>query len=195
MRLLTRVLGAAQRVAGTRRHVGDVEVERESVPPPGHQIRGSVVEGCARSGRDRPERGARAMSTAALKKAIDGGDVEGVRAIVARDPRVVSRAISWDEGCGGDASEPISYISLAQFHGLSDHDRMGEIAGVLLVCGAPVEGAAGRGDPDRHRRQLQRGWRRPCARPSGRGPEWARPRRTRWHCPRTCGVLRQPGSR
>jgi len=66
-----------------------------------------------------------------------------VRAIVTSEPELVTREIAWDEGCGGDSSEPISYVSLASFHALSEHDRMGEIARVLLAAGAPVEGAAG----------------------------------------------------
>lgn len=82
------------------------------------------------------------MSTDDLKKAIDTGDVQAVRAVVTSEPDLVSREIPWDEGCGGDTSEPISYVSLAHFHGLSDHQRMGEIARVLLAAGAPVEGAA-----------------------------------------------------
>lgn len=83
------------------------------------------------------------MSTGDLKQAIDTGDVDAVRAIVTFEPELVSREIAWDEGCGGDTSEPISYVSLATFHALSEHDRMGEIARVLLAAGAPVEGAAG----------------------------------------------------
>lgn len=86
------------------------------------------------------------MSTDNLKKAIDTGDVEAVRTVVASEPDVVSREIPWDEGWGGDTSEPISYVSLAHFHGLSDHERMGEIARVLLAAGAPKEGAPDSGE-------------------------------------------------
>ncbi len=79
------------------------------------------------------------MTTDDLKAAIDRGDVTAVRAILADDPGIVTRQIAW--GC--DASEPISYVSLARFHGLAEHGRMGEIARILLAAGAPVEGATG----------------------------------------------------
>lgn len=78
-----------------------------------------------------------------LRVAIDSGDVDGVRAALTADPTLVNREIAWDEGCGGDTSEPISYVSLARFHGLADHDRMGDITRVLLAAGAPVDGAPG----------------------------------------------------
>lgn len=85
------------------------------------------------------------MTDDRLRSAIDVGDVSGVRAILGDDPAAVGRLFWWGDSGGGDYTEAIYYVSLARFHGAADHDRMGEIAQVLLDAGAgpagPVDAA------------------------------------------------------
>jgi len=82
------------------------------------------------------------VSNSELRTAIDAGDVDAVHAIVTERPELATAEIAWQESCGGgDSSEPLNYVSLARFHNLADHDRMGDITGVLLRAGAPVDGA------------------------------------------------------
>jgi uncharacterized protein len=83
------------------------------------------------------------MRSDAMKSAIDGGDPAAVRALIEADPEAVHREIVWDDGCGGGSSEPIGYVSLANFHALAGHSAWGDIARVLLAAGAPVEGRPG----------------------------------------------------
>jgi uncharacterized protein len=82
------------------------------------------------------------MTNEALRSAIDEGDVSAVASILGADPGAATRDIAWADGRGGGgASQPIGYICLAPFHGRARHDRMGEIARLLLAAGAPVDGA------------------------------------------------------
>ncbi len=81
------------------------------------------------------------MTSDDLRVAIDDGDLAGAHAVLAVDPAAVTRALFWSDGrCGGDSSPPISYVSLARFHARAHHDRMGQIARLLLSAGAPADG-------------------------------------------------------
>lgn len=84
------------------------------------------------------------MQDRGLRAAIDAGDVAAVRAILSDRSDQLSQEISWSDGRGGGGvSSPLGYVCLARFHGLADHDRMGEIARVLLQAGAPADGDPG----------------------------------------------------
>ena len=84
------------------------------------------------------------MPDSELRTAIDSGDVEAVRAAVTARPELATEEIDWSDGCGGgDSTEPLNYICLARVHNRADHDRMGEIARVLIQAGAPVDGPPG----------------------------------------------------
>lgn len=79
-----------------------------------------------------------------LRSVIDAGELARLRAVLADDPAAAWRSFWWgDERGGGDWTLPISYVSVARFHALAEHDRMGEIARVLLAAGASPEGPDG----------------------------------------------------
>ncbi len=78
-----------------------------------------------------------------LREAVDAGDINAVRTVVTAQRELVGTDIEWRDAHGVYFSEPLGYIGLARFHGLTDHDRMGEIARVLLAAGAPVDGVPG----------------------------------------------------
>jgi ankyrin repeat protein len=84
------------------------------------------------------------MSHQSTRAAIDAGDVDGLRALLTVDPQMAREQVEWGDESGRHLSDPIGYVSLARFHGLSDHERMGEITQVLLAAGAPVEGEPNR---------------------------------------------------
>jgi ankyrin repeat protein len=84
------------------------------------------------------------MGDSALRTAIDAGDVKAVQAILARRPDSARETLAWSDGrCGASRSEPLSYTCLARFHGLADHDRMGDVARALVEAGAPADGEPG----------------------------------------------------
>lgn len=75
-----------------------------------------------------------------VRRAIDAGDVEGLARLLTAQPALVRARLSWP---GNADDRPIAYVSHARFHGLADHDRVGDLARVLLAMGAPVEGEPG----------------------------------------------------
>jgi hypothetical protein len=77
------------------------------------------------------------------KNAIHHGDVEGLRRIVRRFPALASEPVS---SCFGNDSA-LGYLGVARFHGLTDHDRAGEIAKVLLAAGGAAEGPTDTPEP------------------------------------------------
>jgi ankyrin repeat protein len=80
------------------------------------------------------------MANNDLRSAIDSGDVDEVRRILAEEPQRARQDLEWRSGHHTHLSGPIGYVSIAHFHGLTDHDRMGEITRLLLDAGAPVDG-------------------------------------------------------
>jgi len=70
------------------------------------------------------------------KNAIHHGDVEALRGLVRRFPELASEP---DSSCYGNDSA-LGYLGVARFHGLTDHDRAGEIAKVLLAAGGAADG-------------------------------------------------------
>jgi uncharacterized protein len=80
------------------------------------------------------------MADLDLRAAIDSGDVEAVRTILAQRPELANQELEWGDGCDTHRSAPIGYVSIARFHGLANHDRMGDVTRLLLRAGAPVDG-------------------------------------------------------
>jgi ankyrin repeat protein len=77
------------------------------------------------------------------KNAIHHGDVESLRRLVRRFPALASEPVS---SCFGNDSA-LGYLGVARFHGLTDHDRAGEIAKVLLAAGGAADGPAESAEP------------------------------------------------
>jgi hypothetical protein len=73
------------------------------------------------------------------KSMIHHGDVDGLRDLLARYPELAWEPVS---SCFGNDS-PLGYLGVARFHGLTDHNRSGEIAGLILGNGAPPDGVSG----------------------------------------------------
>jgi len=82
------------------------------------------------------------MGTDTLRRAIDGGDVEELRRLLADDRSLANATITWD----GNDSDPLHYLSDAPFHGLACHDRFDDMARVLIEAGASVEGPPNAGE-------------------------------------------------
>jgi uncharacterized protein len=79
---------------------------------------------------------------AALRRAMDAGDVDGVRRLIERDGTLATASLIGAEA-GWAPTPPIDYVSLGPWHGFADHDRMGAITEVLLAAGVSPDG-----DPD-----------------------------------------------
>jgi len=77
------------------------------------------------------------------KNAIHHGDAEGLRRLVRRFPALAFEPVS---SCF-ESDSALGYLGVARFHGLTDHDRAGEIARVLLVAGGAVDGPADAAEP------------------------------------------------
>jgi ankyrin repeat protein len=77
------------------------------------------------------------------KNAIHHGDVESLRRLVGRFPALASEPIS---SCF-DNDSALGYLGVARFHGLTDHDRAGDIARVLLSAGSAANGPADAPEP------------------------------------------------
>lgn len=77
------------------------------------------------------------------KNAIHHGDVESLRRLVRRFPALASEPVS---SCFGNDSA-LGYLGIARFHGLTDHDRAGEVAEVLLAAGGASDGPADAAEP------------------------------------------------
>jgi hypothetical protein len=77
------------------------------------------------------------------KNAIHHGDIDGLRRLLRRYPDLAFEPVS---SCFGNDSA-LGYLGVARFHGLTDHDRAGEIAQVLLTAGGSAEGPADTSEP------------------------------------------------
>lgn len=85
-----------------------------------------------------------------LKSAIDRGDVELVRQLLADDPALAMSPISWGPVLRKCETEPLHYLSDAPFNQLWDHGRQGELATILIEAGAPVDGLPSSGETPLH---------------------------------------------
>jgi hypothetical protein len=77
------------------------------------------------------------------KNAIHHGDVDGLARLVRRFPSLAFEPIS---SCFGNDSA-LGYVGVARFHGLTDHDRSGQIARVLLAAGGAADGTTDGPEP------------------------------------------------
>jgi ankyrin repeat protein len=85
-----------------------------------------------------------------FKDAIDAGDIQLVRALLAKDPALASTPISWGQMLCQCKTEPLHYLSDAPFNQLWAHGRQAELAAVLIEVGAPVNGLATSGETPLH---------------------------------------------
>lgn len=79
----------------------------------------------------------------ARKNAFHHGDMETLTALVSQDPELASDPVS---SCFTNDSA-LGYLGVIRFHGLTDHDRIGDLARILLTAGAPADGPAGAPEP------------------------------------------------
>ncbi len=78
------------------------------------------------------------------RRLIDSGDVDGLARLLATDPSLARDRV---HSCLSHPTSTVwNYVGVARFHQLLDHDRIGDIARVLLAAGAPVEGTSGEGE-------------------------------------------------
>jgi hypothetical protein len=77
------------------------------------------------------------------KNAIHHGDVDGLRRLLSRYPALAFEPVS---SCFGNDSA-LGYLGVARFHGLTDHDRAGEIADLMLEAGGAADGPDGAAEP------------------------------------------------
>lgn len=78
------------------------------------------------------------------RRLIDSGDVDGLARLLATDPHLAHDRV---HSCLSHPTSTVwNYVGVAHFHRALDHDRIGDIARVLLAAGAPVEGSSGAGE-------------------------------------------------
>lgn len=78
------------------------------------------------------------------KTMLNSGDVDGLARLVAAHPALARERVS---DCFSDAGmDVLGYLAVARFHGLLDHDRVGELARVLVAAGDPVQGDSSDGE-------------------------------------------------
>lgn len=77
------------------------------------------------------------------KDAIHHGDIDGLRRLVSKNPKLASEPVS---SCFTNDSA-LGYLGVARFHGLTDHDRSGAMARVLLEAGGGADGPVDAPEP------------------------------------------------
>jgi hypothetical protein len=85
-----------------------------------------------------------------LKDAIDAGDIELVRTMLAEDPALAMSPISWGSMLCPCKTEPLHYLSDGPFNQLWKHGKQAELAAVLIEAGAPVDGLPTSGETPLH---------------------------------------------
>ena len=85
-----------------------------------------------------------------LKRAIDAGDVDRAREVLASNPELASSPITWGPMFRTCQTEPLHYLSDAPFNQLWDHGKQAELAKVLVKAGAPVDGLPTSGETPLH---------------------------------------------
>jgi len=85
-----------------------------------------------------------------FRKAIDNGDVQLVRRMLAAKPGLASSLISWGNIRCPCKTEPLHYLSDGPFNRLWDHGKQAELAAVLIEAGAPVDGFPASGETPLH---------------------------------------------
>jgi ankyrin repeat protein len=86
------------------------------------------------------------MTAEALRELIKAGDVEGVRAALAREPALANRTIRWFLNQENE-SDPLHFISDCVGHGWLMNGNEGAIAEILLAHGAAIGGTGNRESP------------------------------------------------
>lgn len=81
-----------------------------------------------------------------FRRAIETGDVEGVRHALALDPALANRTIRWHLNQDNE-SDPLHYVSDCVFNGWLTNGSEGELAELLRAHGAAINGNNGRESP------------------------------------------------
>jgi hypothetical protein len=84
------------------------------------------------------------MPSEELRRAVDAGDVDALRAVLRRDPSLVTALVAAPEI---RPTSPLTYVGMVRFYGFANHDRTGELAQVLLEAGADKDDEANNGSP------------------------------------------------
>jgi len=77
-----------------------------------------------------------------LRRALDEGEASELSRLLEADTGLASREFDWG-GCAIGPCAPISYLAQARFNGFVRHTRSWDLTRILLVAGAPVDGAPG----------------------------------------------------
>jgi ankyrin repeat protein len=86
------------------------------------------------------------MTVEELRVLIKGGDVEGLRSALAREPVLANRTIRWFLNQENE-SDPLHFVSDCVGHGWLTNGNEGAIAELLLAHGAAIEGTENRESP------------------------------------------------
>jgi ankyrin repeat protein len=90
---------------------------------------------------------ARLKSEVQRKRLIFTGDVAGLARLLAEDPALAREQVSSCYQPDPDGQDTVlNYVAIAGFHGVTGHDRAGEITRVLLAAGAHPDDAPGAQD-------------------------------------------------
>src|SRR5262245_15270545 len=84
------------------------------------------------------------MALRSVGDAIDTGDAEGLRRVLAGDPSLVTTLV---EAPDIEPTSPRTYVGMARFYGYAAHDRTGDLVRVLLEAGADKDDEAKNGSP------------------------------------------------
>lgn len=78
---------------------------------------------------------------------ITRGDVDGLARLVTAHPELARERVSSCYQDDTNTATALHFVAVARFHGLTNHDRAGEVARVLLAAGTPVDGPDGCVEP------------------------------------------------
>ena len=73
------------------------------------------------------------MGSEDVRKAVDAGDVDGLRNLLRDDPSLLTSLVDAPEI---EPTSPLTYVGMVRFYGYAPHDRTGDLARVLLEAGA-----------------------------------------------------------
>jgi ankyrin repeat protein len=79
-----------------------------------------------------------------VRQAIDDGDAEALRALLAADPSLTTALVAAPDI---EPTSPLTYVGMARFYGYAEHDRTGALARVLMEAGADKDDESKNGAP------------------------------------------------
>ena len=78
------------------------------------------------------------------RRAIDAGDVDALRSVLTAEPEMAWKPVR--SLLSDREATALTYVGVARFHWMHDHDRVGAVTAALLDAGAPPDGLGGEGE-------------------------------------------------